>query len=160
MTVASLEGFRSTAEKFVDLLAGLGYRASLRVIPNDQYDKLWSQADRIQAGLSGWGADFPGQATFIPDLVSCDARLPFQGFNPSLFCDPEIDERIDQALARQISDLAGAPTLWAAIDKAVVDEAPIVPFSNGVSYDFVSPRVGNYQHHPHFGQLPAQMWVQ
>jgi peptide/nickel transport system substrate-binding protein len=159
VTVTSLEPFSSTAETFVDLLASLGYRASLRVIPEDQYAKLFKY-DRIQAGLWGWGADFPGQATFIPDLVSCDARLPYQVFNVSLFCDPEIDRRIEAAEKRQVSDPAGAPALWAEIDKAVVDEAPIIPFSNSVSYDFTSPRVGNYQHHPHYGLLPAQMWVQ
>ena len=159
MTVASLANMRSTAQRFVELLAQLGYRASLRVIPDDQYDKLWTQGDRIQAGLQGWGADFPGEAQFLPDLVSCKARFPKPGFNLSLFCDREIEAQINQALELSSTNPAGAAVVWAQVDRAVVDEAPIVPFSFEVRYDFVSPRVGNYQHHPQFGQLPAQVWV-
>ena len=157
--VSVLEHEEGTARKFVGLLDDLGYRASLHLIPGDEYNKIWTEGARIQAGLLGWGADFPGAANFLPDLVSCKTRYPDDGANFSHFCDRKIEAQIDQALKLSGTNAAGAAVLWAAIDKQVVDEAPIVPFSFETRYEFVSPRVGNYQYHPHFGPLPAQMWV-
>ena len=112
----------------------------------------------MQAGVTGWGDDFPGQASFLTSLLTCRSRRP-GGFNLSYFCNRTIDTQISEALDKQTTDPAGAAILWAKIDQAVVDEAPIVPFANEIRYDFVSPRAGNYQHHPHYGQLPSQMWV-
>jgi hypothetical protein len=34
-----------------------------------------------------------------------------------------------------------------------------VPYLNLKANDFVSKRVGNYQHHPTFGRLIDQLWV-
>jgi peptide/nickel transport system substrate-binding protein len=114
---------------------------------------------RIQAGVQGWGAGSPGQTGCLTDLVSCASRQPAMGWNLSDFCDDKIQAQIDTALRTQITDPASATALWARVDKAVVDAAPIIPFSNEVRHDFVSPRVGNYEHHPQYGLLPAQMWV-
>jgi peptide/nickel transport system substrate-binding protein len=160
VAVATYPETRTTDQQIVELLVSLGYRASLRAIPFDDPFYAADPNHHVQAGITGWGANFPGEASFLPSLVTSQARKPGKGWNVSHFCDPTIDAQIDQALKQQTVDPAGATALWAAADQAVVDEAPIVPLSNEPRYDFVSPRVGNYQHHPHYGQLPAQMWVQ
>jgi ABC-type transport system substrate-binding protein len=49
--------------------------------------------------------------------------------------------------------------LWAQNDRRIVDQAPWVPLYNTRSADFVSERVGNYQHHPQWGVLVDQLWV-
>ena len=36
----------------------------------------------------------------------------------------------------------------------------VAPLTNPVFVDFVSERVGNYQHHPLWGILLDQLWVQ
>ena len=41
----------------------------------------------------------------------------------------------------------------------LVDDGPLVPYLNLGSLDFVSERVGNYQHHPWWGILLSQLWV-
>jgi ABC-type transport system substrate-binding protein len=47
----------------------------------------------------------------------------------------------------------------AQVDRRVVDAAPWVFLVNPVGFDFVSERVGNYQRHPQWGVLLAQLWV-
>jgi peptide/nickel transport system substrate-binding protein len=160
VTVTSLDvpGAVRTGQRLRELLTSLGYHASLRLISKDGYFPFVSvRKNNVQAGVAGWEADFPGQASYLPPLVRCPPNPG--GFNLSFFCDQRIDKQIDQALAKQTTDAAGATAIWAAIDRAVVDASPIVPFSNRARYDFVSPRVGNYQYHPQYGLLPAQIWV-
>jgi hypothetical protein len=48
----------------------------------------------------------------------------------------------------------------AKADRMLVDEAPIAALVNQLENDFVSARVGNYQHHPQWGILLDQLWVQ
>ena len=39
------------------------------------------------------------------------------------------------------------------------DEEAALPLVNRRGFDFVSARVGNYQHHPQWGLLIGQLWV-
>jgi YVTN family beta-propeller protein len=159
VAVAVLPLDRSTGHQLVELLRSLDYHVSFRVIPGNKYYWQFTQMSRIQVGVQGWGADSPGLTGYLTDLVSCGVRYPEQGFNLSDFCDVKIQAQIDEALKTQITNQADATHLWAQVDRAVVDAAPIIPFSNEIRHDFVSPRVGNYQHHPQYGLLPAQMYV-
>ncbi len=160
VTVATIAdaAYRKPNQQLADLLSSLGYLASLRVIPNKIfYDTILGRDAKVNAGIAGYGPNFPGEAGYLPLLVACQ---PYpNSFNPSFYCNPDLDRQLAEVLDRQTVDRAGAAELWTAIDRAVVDEAPIIPFSNNVWYDFVSARVGNYQRHPQWGQLPAQMWV-
>lgn len=159
VAVAVLPLDRSTGHRLVELLRSLDYDVSFRVIPGNKYYWQFTQMSQIQAGVSGWGADSPGLTDYVTSLVSCASRYPAMGFNLSDFCDAKIQAQIDEALKSQISNQAHATHVWAQVDRAVVDAAPIIPFSNEVRHDFVSPRVGNYQHHPQYGLLPAQMYI-
>ncbi|MGF7237614.1 MAG: hypothetical protein ACQSGP_22015 [Frankia sp.] len=58
------------------------------------------------------------------------------------------------------TDPAQARTLWAQIDHAAVDDAPVIPLFAGSATTFVSARVGNYQQDIHLeGPLLDQIWV-
>ncbi len=67
---------------------------------------------------------------------------------------------------RQTTDAAAAATAtgsnepWIKLDRTVTDSAVVMPFLNLKATDFVSKRVGNYQHHPTFDLLTSQLWVQ
>ena len=50
---------------------------------------------------------------------------------------------------------ARANKLWAALDRAIVDRAPMVPLFALKEIDVVSPRVGNYEFSPRWGVLAA-----
>jgi peptide/nickel transport system substrate-binding protein len=86
-------------------------------------------------------------------LFSC--RTP----NFSHFCDPRIEKQIGRALALQSSDSYLADRLWARVDRAVVDAAPVAPLYVLKEVDFASRRVGNFQYNPQWGVLFGQLWL-
>ena len=58
-----------------------------------------------------------------------------------------------------VTDPPAADALWARIDRKVTQAAPWVPVLNPAGVDFVSSRVGNYEHNPKWGLLIDQLWV-
>jgi ABC-type transport system substrate-binding protein len=78
--------------------------------------------------------------------------------NVAQFCDRNLDELYARAVALQASDPATAREAWADLDRRIVDLAPLIPVVVPEGVDFVSKRVGNYQH-PVYGILLSQLWV-
>jgi peptide/nickel transport system substrate-binding protein len=60
--------------------------------------------------------------------------------------DRRIERQIGRALALQSSDPYLANRVWARIDRAVVDEAPVAPLYTLKQVDIASRRVGNFQY--------------
>jgi peptide/nickel transport system substrate-binding protein len=109
---------------------------------------------RAQAGLFTWFADYPAASNYIVTFFSC--RGPS---NWSEFCDRNIEAKVQRALAFQTTDPYLANQLWARLDRAIVDEAPVVPLLTLKQVDIVSRRVGNYQFHTLWAVLLDQLWV-
>jgi YVTN family beta-propeller protein len=151
----------------VSVLNSLGYRATLEAgvgAPEDgdaYFNFISNTKNEVQIGASGWGADYPVASQFINELLSCAAFVPNSTTNNNYaqFCDPAIDAQIKQALDLQVTDQSAAGELWAKIDRALVDQAALVPLFNRQGIDFLSKRVGNYQHNSLFGMLIDQLWV-
>lgn len=143
------------------LLRSLGYPTRLKqVSARVYYDPAKGPGNprhRVQAGPFTWQADYPAPSNYINILLSCAAEA--KGVNYSHFCDHHIDTRIRRALALQTTDPYRANKLWAQIDHAIVDQAPIVPLITHRQMEFVSNRVGNYQYNPQWGILLDQLWV-
>jgi len=100
-------------------------------------------ARRLEAG-SGWFADYPAASSFI-NLLSCSSA---PALNLGGFCDRAVDAKMRRALRLQERDPAAANESWAEIDRALTDRALWVFLYTLHNGDFVSKRVGNYQHHP------------
>jgi peptide/nickel transport system substrate-binding protein len=146
----------------VRLLKDLGYRAHQRTVPADQFFSAAGNVhSKIQAGLSGWGADYPTASEFFLPLLSCRSyyQNPASTSNLAGFCDPHADQLASQAQAAQLTDPATARRLWAQVDRTVTDQAPWVPILSFGDTAFVSARTGNYQESPIYGPLLDQMWV-
>jgi peptide/nickel transport system substrate-binding protein len=142
-------------------LTSLGYRTSVRSFTDSSsYIRALAKAPRTQpqAGINGWFADYPAPSNFFSILSCRTANDPTA--NPSLFCSRSLDHQIDRALALQSQDQAAAATLWTEVDRKATNAAAIVPMYTLRSVDLVSKRVGNYQHHPLWGVLLDQLWVQ
>jgi YVTN family beta-propeller protein len=147
---------------FVALLRQLGYRASLRVFDNPgQYsiDFIAGHEQRVQIGTTGWLADFLAPSNFLQVLFACPSRNGW-AVNDQEFCNPRIDDLMRRAASEQLANPAAALALWAQVDRAITDEAPVVSLVNTRGLALVSKRVGNYQYHPQFGPLLDQLWVQ
>ena len=76
-----------------------------------------------------------------------------------LVADPEIDRRVKRALGLQTTDQYRAAQAFAAIDRDLVDLAPLIPYATGEYLSFVSERVGNAEGNPQLGVLLSQMWI-
>ena len=139
-----------------DVLADLGYAAKLRTLSaNVQFTYIQNTANRVQASLTTWYADYPSAANFLSGIFGCAAFRPNSDSSPNIagFCDPALDAQLARALAA--GDLAGI----AAVDRAMTDAAPAVVLFSPRYIDVVSARVGNYRYHEVFRWLVDQSWV-
>jgi YVTN family beta-propeller protein len=144
-------GSRDVLDYMVELLDDLGYRASVRFVPAEEF---FGRDNEFQMVPTGLGANYPAASTFF-DPLRCDASAFSGGF-----CSPGIDDMIDRATKLQLEDPVTAGALWAKIDRAFVDQAPALWAYNLVQIQFVSERVENYQWSPQWDELLNQIWVQ
>jgi len=148
----------------VELLKKLGYQATFRPVPDEQFMATVGNASRtIQISLTVWVADIPRPSDFFVPVLSCHSfDQPLAGsVNLAGFCDPHVDQLVNMAQAAQLTDPGAFRKLWAQIDQLVTDQAPWVPILNLGNSVFVSTRAGNYQDSPYYaGPLLDQMWIQ
>ena len=144
------------------VLRELGYRSTLKFLddPESILFYHWSFRGAQIAQLS-WNEPSPAPSVFF-EFFTCrklGGRLVFPDVLTSEFCDPKIDARMRQAAALQTTDPVRATQIWKAVDRALVDHAPVVPLTTRRQVVFVSKRVGNFQYHPRLGTLFDQLWV-
>jgi peptide/nickel transport system substrate-binding protein len=146
--------------EIIRTLQVLGYRARLTIVtdPTKYFRTAGSQRHRMQAGGSGWVADYPAPSGFITGLFTCASARARSTSNFGFFCDHRVDRAIGAAAA-ETTDPAVSSRLWAEIDRRVVDEAPWIFLDNQRISSFVSARVQNFQWHPEWGILLDQLWV-
>jgi YVTN family beta-propeller protein len=132
-------------------LRKLGYQVSVKHYPTDAeyFATLYSKGNSFDAAVSGWAQDYPAPSNFFSAL-SCT--------NSASTCNPALDRQIAGVSAA--STASGSNDGWTTLDRSVTDRAFIIPFINLKATDFVSKRLENYQHHPEFGLLIDQVWLQ
>lgn len=149
-----------TADYLVSVLRQLGYRASLRTVRGDFVTYIANSRNRAQIAASGWFPDSLAASNFL-QLFTCSSYVPNSptSMNLSEYCNPQLDSKIRRAAALQVSDPARANKLSAAVDRALVDQAVALAWSNEPNRVLVSGRVGNYQSHALWGTILDQLWV-
>jgi peptide/nickel transport system substrate-binding protein len=166
VTMWSYVEFADVSRYFVRLLDSLGYDARLKTIGPASQSGLgeffgFVNDSRNKAQMAAYwltGAPSPSNLT---SGLRCRAFVPnsVDNANVAQFCSRALDGRIERALSLQATDPAKAGLAWAAVDRQIVDQAPAVPLLVPQGVDFVSKRVGNYQHNPQWGIVLSQLWV-
>lgn len=157
VTVAVFGRFIGAGQYVAKVLSDLGFKVTLRKAARDQLLAELSdpvKGPKIQSVVVAWFPDFPAASSTILPLFTCDDPGNF-----GRMCDPTVSARIREALDLQQNDPALAGQAWAVVDQSIVDFAPIAALVNQRESDFVSARVGNYQHHPEWRVLFDQLWV-
>jgi hypothetical protein len=117
----------------VAMLRQLGYRASLRLLPESTYFTYTNDSrNRAQVVDGGWSADYASADTFIGKLA-CSYFAPGDGqatTDASEFC-----------------------------DRQLTDQAVFLPTVTPNEVDLLSRRAGNYEYNPVWGVLVDQLWV-
>jgi peptide/nickel transport system substrate-binding protein len=140
------------------VLRRLGYVVQVRIKPlAAYYPYIHDTRHHAQVGFFNWIVDFPTSSGFFEpwsctDLVVGSAT----NVNPSRFCDPALDADATAALAARGAD---ANARWAALDRKLLEPAPLVPLFSRPTLMLVSDRVGNAQLHQTLGPLLDQFWV-
>lgn len=155
---------KSISLYFVSLLDKLGYQASIKTLTTSvEYSYVQNSRNKAQISESYWSPDYNAASNFLNVSVGCSGFTPGSASSPNLseFCNPAIQRQTEQALRVQVTDQAAASPLWAAIDRAVTDQAPEVPLFVAAKLDFVAKRVGNYGFNPSVSGrfMIDQAWV-
>jgi peptide/nickel transport system substrate-binding protein len=100
----------------------------------------------------GWADTAP--YNFFAPWFACDSP-----YNHHWFCGPALDRKIVETQALEATDPRAAAAEWAALDRLVTERAAWAPLVNPRAIDFLSARVGNYQHHPVLGLIADQLTV-
>jgi ABC-type transport system substrate-binding protein/DNA-binding SARP family transcriptional activator len=148
-------GYDGFAEHAARVMRRLGYPAQVRLIADlgRYFDHIHDPANRAQAGVNGWIADYLTATTFFSGNLICPARAaPNETNNASQFCDPQVDA------AYQRARMEGGDA-WAEVDRLVVDAAPVAPAINRRFVTLISEDVGALVQHPIYGPLLDQTWV-
>jgi peptide/nickel transport system substrate-binding protein len=146
----------------VATLEQLGYRASLRILPDSTYFTYINDSrNHAQVIDSGWSADYPSANDFIGKLT-CNYFVPGNGVDTTdsgEFCDHAFDRQVAHAASLQVTDPHAALALWARLDHRLTDLAIWLPTVTPNEIDLVSRRVGDYRYNPVWGALIDQLWV-
>jgi peptide/nickel transport system substrate-binding protein len=120
---------RSVAQVAEQQLREMGFRTRLRLVERGAMFTRFCgvPAMRVDVCTAGsWQRDFADPQTVLEPLFRGTAIAPSGNTNWSELAVPEIDRAMDAAAV--LVDPAQRARAWAAIDRQVVLEAPVVPF--------------------------------
>jgi peptide/nickel transport system substrate-binding protein len=144
------------ADYLATVMRELGFEASVTSLTFDEFfSGIGSDDGGPVAAPLVWFPDYPAASTFIQSNFACGSPINF-----AQFCNPALDERMQEAVDLQATDPGRAASIWAELDAAITEEAPWVPLATFNSTYFVSERVGNVQVHPQWSILVDQIWVE
>lgn len=145
------------------VLTDIGWDVDVKPISsNIQFTYIQNTNNKVQISISQWYQDYPAASDFLNILFGCASFTPGSdsSINIAGFCDKGIQAKMDEALALGVTDPEGANKIWAEVDKAVTDAAPMAALFTPKHIDFVSKRVGNFQFNSQFYWMVSQSWVQ
>lgn len=145
------------------VLTDIGYDAEVKPIsPNIQFTYIQNTNNNVQISITQWYQDYPAASDFLNILFGCSSFTPGSdsSINIAGFCDEGIQAKMDEALLLGVTDPEAANKMWADIDKAVTDAAPMAALFTPKHIDFVSKRLGNFQFNSQFYWMITQSWVQ
>ena len=120
---------QAVAQAVQQSLSEAGLTVTIDPQESEVYAERATQGDgsTYDLAIGSWNADFPSANAYIQPLFS-SSEIGGGGFNISRYSNAEVDAAIAEAVATLDTDEAGAK--WAAIDRQIADEVPVVPLAN------------------------------
>lgn len=141
-----------------DALTKAGFKVVAKPLnPATYYDAIGPVDNKFDIYWGGWAADWPTGSTAIQPLF--DGRLVADNAsNWSHLNVPEINSGIDAA--NKITDAAEAGKAWAALDKKIMEQAPVVPEYYQTYFGLYGSGLGGVEFDPLIGeQSPLNVFV-
>lgn len=136
-------------------------KAGIKVVPkpvNDKsyYTEIGRTSNEYDLYWAGWGADWPSGITVLP--AKFDGRkIQDDGSVYSLYDNPEVSAAIDRISA--MGDVNAAAKEWAALDKRIMQDAPVVPFVYRRQLTLYGPGLGGVRVGFIGSTYPTDVWV-
>jgi ABC-type oligopeptide transport system substrate-binding subunit len=106
-------------------------------------------ANKVPFGIYGWYADYLDPSNFFDTLLNGKRIQPIHNENLSLFDDAWTNQAIVRAM--RTTDDPERFALWRAIDRRVMDLAPMAPLLHLEESRLYHPRLGGWYRHVTFG---------
>jgi len=117
------------AEALQQSLKRVGIDVALNVIDvSTYYETIGTTSQMHDAAITGWCPDWASSAsTFLPPLFDGRQIAPKGNQNITQLNDDAVNKDIDRI--RAMTDLAAANKEWSALDRKIMERAPIVPLN-------------------------------
>ncbi|MCG5212382.1 ABC transporter substrate-binding protein [Streptosporangium soli] len=151
-----------TGEKAAVVIKSSLEKAGFKVVnkplnPATYYDAIGLLDNPYDLYWGGWAADWPTGSTAV-SLTYDGRQLVDHGSNYSHLNVPEVNEAIDKA--NEILDPVEAGKAWAAVDKMIMAQAPIVPEFYQTYFGLYGSGLGGVEFDPITGeQSPTNVYV-
>ncbi|MFE3234846.1 ABC transporter substrate-binding protein [Kitasatospora indigofera] len=122
-----------------DALQKAGFEVVKKPIDRTSYlDAIIKKDNGFDLYNAGWAADSPTGAGTIPALF--DSSNADGSYNYSKLNDPAVDAEIKRV--GQLADLNEQAAAWAALDKKIMEQVPVIPFVNTRSTILTGSNIG------------------
>jgi peptide/nickel transport system substrate-binding protein len=117
--------FPNLAQAIAAALAQAGIRVTIQPLDSDTfYATVTANQVTYDLALTSWQPDFPSPNANIQPLYE-SSQIGNGGYNLARYSNPDVDRMIEDAQATV--DPAAAGRKWAAVDKRIMQDAPVVP---------------------------------
>jgi peptide/nickel transport system substrate-binding protein len=138
---------KAEAESLQQSLGKVGIKLDLKPFPQGDYFTLYAgkpdyaKANNIGLMANGWGADWPDGFGFLSQITDSRTIRP-QGGNYNLSVKvPAVDALFDQAVT--VTNTSDREKIWGQIDKAVMENASVLPGVWAKTLLYRSPNLTN-----------------
>jgi peptide/nickel transport system substrate-binding protein len=132
---------RSWMTYYTSLLNQIGFKASLKLVPDQSYYETVGELKRHpQTGFAGFDADFPNPLGFYEPLTG-KAIQPTGNRNLSELDDPVINATVRALAAVPASNLSAVYNFWNQLELYVANKAYLAVLGYPTFPEFVSDRV-------------------
>jgi peptide/nickel transport system substrate-binding protein len=138
---------KAAAESIKAALAKVGITVNIKNFPEDGYtggvvgDPKFVQKNQLGLMVYGWAADFPSGFGFLQQITDPGALKGTGSSNISHIDLPDIANKFKQVVS--IKDEAGRNAVYQEIDKAVMEDASIIPMLYAKNLYYRNPKLTN-----------------
>ncbi|HXT36513.1 MAG TPA: ABC transporter substrate-binding protein [Chloroflexota bacterium] len=132
------------SQGIVQQLSQIGIQASLRVLAEATWQGIVMSRGKAPISWTAWYQDFPDPNDFFEPILSCASAIPGT-FNLPFYCNPKVDAYA--AKLKHMTDQQARMAGYPALDKMVMQDAPVDPIFNSVYYALPSANLHNFYLH-------------
>jgi len=132
---------KEAGEYYEQVLSRLGFDVTLKVVGATNYFTLIGNSGSadLDTGFGNWLLDYPHPDDYFRPQLSGESIIPTGNTNWAHFADPAIDRKIRLLARRQLGPRQERG--YAALDRAVMKQAPWAPFGTQTQGTFVADSV-------------------